>query len=625
MTDFQSPAIVRASSLERDPMKKDFRLFQQKMWITLFGNPPSDIIYDMGWRLQWGPPRDIIMGFRGASKSFSTVGYGLWSLHLDPHETCLTLSGSDTGAKGNAVLAFLMVNTFEWLAHLKPGPDQRQSSQAFDVPGARANKAPSFAAMSLFGQVTGGRASLAVGDDVETPNTSETAGDRARLEARWAEVGGAMVLPQKEGGRVKMLGTAQTEETLYRKLVMDKGYGIRIWPAEFPIRVRGDTAAQIKADEWRKFGPLPSDPAAPQIGAWLAPMIARRVIENEALGGTPTEPTRFDDEELFLRKQEYGATEYARQFKMHMDAGASDAKPLRLRDIPVVSIQAPSDGKPLMVPGEMMWSPLEASKVTDVKFDALTGDQLYWATGVGLWGRPEKVSMLVDPSGTGDDETSATVLAEHLGRAGLLDYFASLDGFSRDTLLAIARLAKLWGVHEILIEKNFGGGMFGDLLRPVLQEIGHPCTVIDEATGSAQKELRIIDSLESLVTSHLLYINHSVLKRDFEDTAHLSRIEEAKRRFYRLTYQLTRIERTKGCLPHDDRLDSLAAGCRNVTQLLRRMTSQAAEEARDAELREVAEHMIEVRQQQGLPLFGAQVLKAVRGGLRGSPLFRGRK
>jgi hypothetical protein len=440
---------------------------------------------------------------------------------------------------------------------------------------------------------------------------------------------GAIVKPKKEGGRIKCLGTSQTEETLYKELVLEKGYGIRIWPVQYPIHTPGTDAESLKKDEWRKYGPLPA--TGPQIGTWLAPKIAKAVTDNPLLGGTPTEPTRFDEEEIYSRRLAYGSTEFARQFLMHMDAGASDAKPLRLRDCPVVDIQPPSANKPLRLPGELMWSPTEGNKL-DIKVDSLTGDNVYLATGLDLWGPPEKTVLHVDPSGDGLDECAGSVTAEYLGRAFFLDQVAALEGSSRDTLLALANLAKKWGVHEIYIEKNYGGGMFGNLLRPVLMEVGHPCTVVDEAAGQQQKELRILDALEPLATSHRLILNRLVLEKDFEAGPHLDRIEESKRRFYRFTYQFTRIERKPKCLPHDDRLDALASACRGVTELFRRTLQQAAKETMEAQAQADAEALIETRRRLGLPLFGlaaapgriGTILKDL-GGLAQSPLFKGRK
>lgn len=610
-----APAKVKATSLERDPLKKDFRNFAFKVWRTLFDNDPTPRMYEVAERLQHGPDRDIIMGWRGLSKSYITVTYGIWALYCEPTEIVLTVSGSGTGAAGNAILAWGMVNGFDWLAHMKPSGALRQSSHAFDVAGSRMEKSESFAAESLFGQITGRRASLIIPDDVETPNTSETEGDRARLRVRYAELGGSILKP---GGKMKVLGTAQTEQTLYLELATERGYGMRMWPVVYP-RYSPDP----KKDELRKYGP------------WLAPSILKEVTENPELAGTSVEPTRFDEADLMARRLEYGTTEFERQFKLFLDAGTANDKPLKLRDIPVIEIPVPTAQDPLRVPSVLQWSPMPANQWTDIQVDALNGDSAVFApmaidSEKSFWQEPESKILEVDPSGGGLDETSWKVLAQHLGRVFLVHSGARLDGFSTETMQAIAKDAKVYTVHKIRIEKNFGGGMFGELLRPHLLAANHPCAIEEENAGQVMKEQRIIDSLQGIISDHRLVIAAAVLREDFKKN--YPEVDAAKQRFYRLTYQLTRITKKRGALAHDDEVDSLASGVASFIGTLRRQLEEAARESRDAYLREQAEKIIETRRKQGQPLFGLEAgpsrlgnfVKQV-GGLAGSPLFSGRK
>jgi hypothetical protein len=610
-----SPAVVSAARLDRDPMKAEFRNFVWKVWRTLFDNDPTPRMYEVAERLQHGPDRDIIMGWRGLSKSYITVTYAVWALYVDPREIVLTVSASDGGAKGNAILAYSMVNGFDWLAHMKPKGMLRQSAQAFDIQGSRMEKSESFAAMSLFGQITGRRASLIIPDDVETPNTSETETDRSHLRLRYAELGGAVLKP---GGKIKGLGTAQTEQTLYLELATEKGYGMRMWPVVYPRATDNP-----KTDELRKYG------------VWLAPSILQEVTDNPALAGTSVEPTRFDEADLLARKLEYGTVEFDRQFKLFLDAGAANAKPLRLRDIPVIEIAAPTPSSPLLVPSVLQWSPMPGNQWSDIKVDALNGDSAVYApmatdSEKAFWQAPEIVILQVDPSGGGTDETTWQVLAQHLGRVFLCYQDAALEGFSTDTMKAIAKTAKLYGVHKIRIEKNYGGGMFGELLRPHLQDIGHPCSIEEENAGQVMKEQRIIDSLQGVISDHRLVIAAEVLRRDFK--VDYQDVDQAKRRFYRLTYQLTRITKKRGALAHDDRLDCLASGVASFIGTLRRQLEEAARASKEEFLRREAEKIIETRRKQGLPLFGLEsggsrlgsFIREV-GGLQGSHFFSGRK
>ena len=66
----------------------------------------------------------------------------------------------------------------------------------------------------------------------------------------------------------------------------------------------------------------------------------------------------------------------------------------------------------------------------------------------------------------------------------------------------------------IIIESNFGDGMFSQLLKPVLtEEVRYPVT-IEEVKHSIQKERRIIDTLEPVMNSHKLVVCKSVVEQD---------------------------------------------------------------------------------------------------------------
>ncbi len=587
--------------------------------MTWFGNAPTKRMYEVGERLQHGPNKDIVMGFRGLSKSFITVTFGVWTLDCDPTEIVLTLSGSDQGAKGNAFLAWGMISQWDWLRHLMPTGALRQSAQAFDVAGSRMEKSESFAAMSLFGQNTGRRVSLAIPDDVETPNTSETQGDRDRLRVRYAEIGGSLLKP---GGKIKVLGTPQHEQTLYAELVADKGYGLRIWPILYPTTL-----------ELQKYG------------THLAPSILGELQANPELANTSTEPTRFSEVDILERRQEYGSIEFNRQFKLWMDAGTGNSNPLKLRDIPVVEVTRPTKGgnAPVLVPSTLTWNPVPANAYADIEVDSLTGDSKVYAPDMSsrdenFWQEPELKVMVIDPSGMGTDETAFGVLTQHLGLVGLVDLDARLEGFSADTLKAIAEMAAAWKVHKIVIEKNYGGGMFGELLRPALFNAGHPCTIEEEVAGGVQKEVRIIDTLQPVVTDHRLWIAADVLRRDFPVS--YDTVEQGKRRYYRLSYQLTRITKTKGCIAHDDRLDMLATGVAKFVGVLRRQLEDAQRMSKEAWLLKQQEELIETLRRAGRPIlgdppqnhhrlqgfgFGGQSASSLEGGLKGSSFFGSRQ
>src|SRR5690606_12617436 len=78
-------------------------------------------------------------------------------------------------------------------------------------------------------QLTGSRADVLIADDIEVPKNSITHTLRERLAELVKEFDAVL----KPGGRVVYLGTPQVESSLYRRLP-ERGYTIRVWPAEIP-------------------------------------------------------------------------------------------------------------------------------------------------------------------------------------------------------------------------------------------------------------------------------------------------------------------------------------------------------------------------------------------------------
>lgn len=95
-------------------------------------------------------------------------------------------------------------------------------------------------------------------------------------------------------------------------------------------------------------------------------------------------------------------------------------------------------------------------------------------------------------------------------------------------------------------------GMYTKLFEPVLKSVygGCGCT---EVRSKGQKEQRIIDTLEPVITNHKMVVSPECIQKD------ATSVPESDYK-YSCFYQLTRITRDKGSLKHDDRLDALAQG-----------------------------------------------------------------
>ena len=606
-------------SVAKDPLSSP-KNFLFKTWRTLGLPDPTPLQYDfieyLNEGLAWRQvneeaagggegARKILMAFRGAAKTYVCTTNAVFRLRENPLEEALVVSATDGFASAISTMAFQMVTQFDWLAgDMAPSSIQRQSALAFDVRGARtASKDASFTARGIFGQITGLRATLIIGDDLETPNTSETETKRTNLRHRMSELGGAIIKP---GGDILLLGTAQTEQTVYKDYADGKGYQLAIYPIRYPR-----PSMDPKKDEARHYGNR------------LAPLLQAKLRENPLLAGTATEPSRFDERDIMRRQTEWGTTEFQRQFLMWMNAGADRLYPLKLKDLIALDIAPPLPGKPsVSIPATLTWSTMREHRVRDMPTDSLPGDgSVHYPLGQDVWLPAEETICAVDPSGEGEDETAWAIVAGLGGRVYLLKQGFSLEGHTEGTLKKIAADCAEWGVQLVRSESNFGQGMFSSLLRPHLNSAGCKADVEDvRASGQTHKERRIVETLEPLITSHRLVVNTGVFREDFP--VDYPQVEEAKRRFYRLTYQLTRMTKVRGAVKHDDRVDSLASACGYFHERLQRALDKEHDHSKDRALELEAEKIIAARIKAGQPVLGWLPENNPQGFGRGSPSAR---
>jgi hypothetical protein len=196
--------------------------------------------------------------------------------------------------------------------------------------------------------------------------------------------------------------------------------------------------------------------------------------------------------------------------------------------------------------------------------------------------------MAIDPSGRGADETAYAVVKMLNGYLFVTEAGGLPGGYSEETLEALCKIAKKEKVNTLRIEANFGDGMFTQLLKPVLKKI-YPCS-IEEVKHTTQKEKRIIDTLEPVMTSHKLVINRSVIQQDYESTRSMPP-EKALR--YQLMYQMSRITKYRGSLAHDDRLDVLAMAVSYWTEQMAQDAEQAMKDRKARALQDDLDKFME--------------------------------
>ncbi len=524
-------------------VREDFKVFLWYVHRHLGLPEPTPLQYNIADFLQYGPKRSVIAAFRGVGKSHITAAFVVWLLLRDAQFKIMVVSASKERADAFSTFTQRLIWDMEGLEYLRPRDEQRQSKISFDVGPAVADQSPSVKSVGITGQITGSRADLIVADDIEVLNNAFTQTARDKLSEGVKEFD-AVLKPLKHA-RIVFLGTPQTEDSLYTKLP-ERGYVMRVWPAR-----------------------MPDDRLREAYGNTLAPYVAG--LDRPV--GAPTDPGRFTDVDLQEREASYGKAGFAMQFMLSTQLSDLERFPLKVRDLVVMSIDP--DSAPLRV----QWGPLEERVYRDLPCVAMRGDRMYPPMNVGDISAEYTGSVLaVDPSGRGADETGYAVVKMINGYLYVPAAGGLPGGYDKETLVELAHIAKTHKVNEVIVESNFGDGMFSELLKPVLSGI-HRCHV-EEVRHSTQKERRIIDTLEPVLMSHKLVISPEVIESDFRTA---QKYEQAVRLSKMLIYQMTRITTERGCLRHDDRLDALSIAVARFTEQM----------ARDEELG-ISEHRAEL-------------------------------
>lgn len=495
----------------------DFRNFLYMVWKHLNLPDPTPIQYDIASVLQHGPKRLVIEAFRGVGKSWVTSAFVLWLLLVDPQLKILVVSASKERADAFAIFTKRLIQEMPVLSHLRPREEQRNSNIAFDVGPAMAAHAPSVKSVGITGQMTGSRADVIVADDVEVPKNSDTQTKREKLSNDVKEF--EALLSTKPNTRIILLGTPQTEMSVYNEFGA-RGYTIMVWPARYP-----------------------NDEQAERYMGRLAPFITERMENGTGLPGKPTDPKRFSELDLLERELSYGRSGFALQFMLDTSLSDADRYPLKLSDLMVLDL---ADD---MGPVNLAWASSPELVLDKLPMVGLNGDRYLRPMFIHKeWAAWQGTAMTIDPSGRGGDELAYAIGHMLHSRVFVPAWGGMAGGYEEANLKKLVELAKRYKVKYVVIEENFGGGMFAELFKAALVKYGYPCTV-EEVRHNVQKERRICDTLEPVMNQHRLVVDTKLVERDYRET------EKQELRGF---YQMSRITRDKGSLKKDDRIDVLA-------------------------------------------------------------------
>lgn len=183
----------------------------------------------------------LLMAFRGAGKSTVAGLFCAWSLYRNPDARILVLAADDA-------LAVRMVRNVRRIVerHLLTGPLRPQkadqwASDRFTVERGAELRDPSMRAAGIASNITGSRADIVICDDVEVPNTCDSAEKRMILRERLSEIDYIL----SPGGAALYIGTPHAFETIYGdgttagfdrlEIPLLDAEGGSSWPEKFPL------------------------------------------------------------------------------------------------------------------------------------------------------------------------------------------------------------------------------------------------------------------------------------------------------------------------------------------------------------------------------------------------------
>jgi hypothetical protein len=520
--------------------------------------------------LAQGKPFKVLLAFRGLGKTtFSQVIDVAWHAYRDPNRRFIIVSKSEPHAVKYLRGVKNIFARVPFLRHLLPRGTCRDGATQLDFGAAEPNTQPSITALGVGGQLEGNRAHHIVADDVETKRNSMTRESQAEVRHLCAEFPNILYKSADAGApvdpcKITYLGTIKTPETIYGILTRPEvGFEGRGYPIVYPGPHEDVLclAPELKAD-LAAGRAKPGDAMCPS--RFPLTEVAKLRAANLIATDDDGDPIDFPMENMLIAK-----------------LTGEDRYPFKLRDFIVAPFKVDRDKAPLTIiwgtaksGGESTRAPIPvdvAPSSEDCFLHPFYVDSDSFAPYTGTRAR-------VDPAGGGKDKVGLSI-AGHLSGFIWVKHVAGLEGgASAANMDTIAHSLRTHGATICLVEPNFGGDSFANLLQvhcnrlmlkpgaDALYPNGWACSVELAETSSGQKELRMIGHLKPALDSHRVVLDPAV-------AADLD-----------LQRQITRLTKARGSLPHDDKLETLAAVVHDWFEQLRLDPHASAESAKRRQL-----------------------------------------
>ena len=437
-----------------------FALFLS-VWNQYQGYDTPKIHFDIAQWLEseWraGNHHLCLMAFRSCGKSTLVGLFSGWLLFHTPDMRILIVAAESELAEKMVANIRRIIEKHPFLAHLKPRTPEQWGRDRFTVQRELELRDPSVSARGITSNMTGCRADFIICDDVEVPNTADTAHKREELRARLSELD--FILTQ--GGTQLYVGTPHAHHTLY---------------TEQPYSHSDETYGFLKGFAFLKV-----------------PII------NEA--GQSVWPDKFTDKAIARLRKKSGPSRFQSQMMLesvNITEARLDVDLFQLyRGALVYSEQ---DTRPLL---KLNGVRLEAASAWwDPAFGSKKGDASVFA--VLFWGAVENIYI----------HSVAYIRNKPVGRSG--DNSKGGEDEATSQARQICALIAQNYLSRITIETNGIGKFLPAILRRELVKAGIKCSVL-EHHSHLNKAQRILEALEAPLHAQKLYLNADILSTPLPD------------------------------------------------------------------------------------------------------------
>jgi hypothetical protein len=161
--------------------------------------------------LENAPRRALLLAFRHSGKSSVAGIFAAWALSVRPTMRILILSAETNLASRMVSHIKHILENHPACADMTPTLKKEWGAHKITIRRPIGIREPSVLCQGIHGNITGARADMIICDDVEVPNTSNTAAKRTQLRERLRELD-FILAPD---GAMIYIGTPHAHDTIY--------------------------------------------------------------------------------------------------------------------------------------------------------------------------------------------------------------------------------------------------------------------------------------------------------------------------------------------------------------------------------------------------------------------------